>query len=424
LKTLTATMTVTPFPKRNWHGRCIKSESGKLLPVLANAHRALQLDPALKDGFAFDEMLRAVMMMHPIGEPLSAMEPEPLRDVDVTVATAWLQHAGLAQISTRVVHDAAIMRAHECAYHPLRDYLDRLKWDGTPRINVWLTTRLGADLTPYSQAIGRMFLIAMVARIFEPGCQADYMVIFEGPQGELKSSACRVLGGAYFSDNLPDVTAGKDVSQHLRGKWLIEVAEMHAMGKVEAAQLKAFITRTTERYRPSYGRLEVIEPRQCVFIGTTNKDNYLRDETGGRRFWPVKCGSIDIDGLVADRDQLFAEAVVRYREGVSWWPAKDFEREHIEPEQAQRYESDPWEENIENWLAEQTKVKAAAMEVAKVTVGQVAKEALNFPTSRIGTNDARRIAAAMITLGWRRESNKDGKPKKDGKGNRWWVEAR
>jgi predicted P-loop ATPase len=255
-----------------------------------------------------------------------------------------------------------------------------------------------------------MFLISLIARVFDPGCKVDYMPILEGPQGSGKSTACRVLGGEYFSDTMPELSEGKDVSQHLRGKWLIEIGEMHAMSRVESAHLKAFITRQEERYRPSFGRFEVFEPRQCVFIGTTNKQTYLRDETGGRRFWPVKVGEIDVNGLAADREQLLAEAVHLFHERRPWWPDADFELRFIKPEQEARYQGDEaWEEAIGEFLRTET----------KVTVGDVATKALRSETQRVGTAETRRITDAMTRLGWIRDNG--GKP--DWKGKRWWIKA-
>jgi hypothetical protein len=386
-----------------WLQDCILNNSGKPLAILANALTGLRA--VMPDTFAYDEMLNAPLLMQPL-ENLDGFRPRPLTDVDVGIIQERLQNLGLERVSKDVMHQAVDVRAHERRFHPVRDYLGSLTWDGKPRLANLFPVYFGAEATLYTERVGLMFLISMVARILEPGCKADHMPILEGPQGALKSTACGVLGDAWFSDNLPDVTVGKDVSQHLRGKWLIEVSEMHAMNRAEATLLKAFVSRTTERYRPSFGRREVIEPRQCIFVGTTNRDAYLRDETGGRRFWPIKAGRIDIGALIRDRDQLFAEAAASYRARVPWWPDNDFERQHIMSEQAARYEADTWEETIGSFIEVRT----------RVTVGEVARDALHIETPRIGTADQRRIAAALEQLGWKRLP-------KDWQGNRWWVKA-
>jgi predicted P-loop ATPase len=388
----------------HWVAKCMCDGKGKPLPILHNARIAIEGDEGLRDALGYDEMLGVPMLLHAIGVPVAGdlHEPRPLTDKDVSDIQTRLQHFGLDRIGREPVRDAVDAYAREHGFHPVRDYFDALQWDGENRVNSWLSTYLGTEETPYTRAIGRMFLIAMVARILEPGCKADYMLVLEGEQGTLKSMACAVLGDAWFSDNLPDIaTAGKDVSQHLKGKWLIEISEMHAMNRAEASLLKSFISRTTERYRPSYGRLEVIEPRQCVFIGSTNRTTYLRDETGGRRFWPVKCGRIDPESLAQNRDQLFAEAIDFYHRSLPWWPTPEFEREHIAPEQAARYEGDVWEDSISEYIAPLT----------KTTIGAIAVNALGFRTERIGTADQRRVAAILTNLGWR--------PKRD-KHGRWW----
>jgi predicted P-loop ATPase len=389
-----------------WIKKCIVGR-GEPLPILANA--LIALEATMPAAFAYDEMMRAPILMTPL-KPEGGFLPRTVGDVDVGLVQEKLQHLGLRRITKDTVHQAVDIRASERRFHPVRDYLNSLRWDGRLRIAKFACVYLGSEPTPYADQIGSMFLISMVARIFDPGCKVDHMLVFEGPQGALKSTACSILGGNWFSDNLPDITAGKDVAQHLNGKWLIEVSEMHAMNRAESAQLKAFITRTIERYRPSYGRKEVIEPRQCVFIGTTNRDCYLRDETGGRRFWPIKVGSIDVDALSRDRDQIFAEAVQAYRQKAVWWPDKNFEREHILPEQTARYEGDAWEEDIAAYLATKT----------RVTIGEVAHNALFIEKPRIGTGDQRRIAAALEQIGWRRE-RPDGKT--DWQGKRWWVQG-
>jgi len=383
-----------------WLDECIPAPNGSPLPILANA--LIGLRAMLPDAFGYDEMAHIPVLRHSL-DPERSFQLRAVTDMDVSIVQDRLQHAGLKQLGREVVHQAVMHRAHECRFHPVRDWLNSLEWDGKHRLAYLFSEYFGSEATAYAAEIGRMFIISMVARIYQPGCKADHLPVLEGRQGSLKSTACRVLGGEWFSDAMPEINSGKDASQHLRGKWLIEVAEMHAMNRAEATMLKSFISRDTERYRPSYGRAEVIEPRQCVFIGTTNQDTYLRDPTGGRRFWPVKTGRINIDALRRDRDQLFAEGVARFKAGEAWWPDKDFEREHIEPQQAERYEADIWEDSIRAYLRDKS----------AVLVGEIARDALHFETNRIGKADQNRITAILGRIGWERR-------KKDWRGNIPW----
>jgi predicted P-loop ATPase len=389
-----------------WLEQCQHDKNGKPLSTLANIMVALRHDPRLCDAFAQDEMLGLPLLMKPLeGDEDQDFKPRPLTDHDVTRAQITLQLAGLTHIGREVTHQAIDLRAVQCQFHPVRDSLSKLSWDGKPRIGTWLTKYLGAEHTAYTEKVGEMFLVSMVARIFNPGCKVDYMLVLEGPQGARKSTACQILGGVWFSDSLPDVTGGKDVSQHLAGKWLIEIAEMSAMTKAESAHLKAFMTRTVERYRPSYGRKEVQQPRQCVFIGTTNQSAYLRDASGGRRFWPVAIGKIDTDALMQDRDQLFAEAVQLYQEGARCYPDAAFEKAHILPEQDARYEEDAWEHAIRGHLDNE--------KPDKVYLKQLMEDPLYLPLARQGRRESLRLADILTRLGWRRL-------KKDSSGNIPW----
>jgi predicted P-loop ATPase len=378
-----------PQAAASWEDDLIMPEpkTPRPLAIVENAMVVLANEPELKELFAYDEMLCAEVIMNSPARPLT--------DVDITTTQCFLQRFGLRRIGHQTTRDAIERYAKTKPFHPLRDYLNGLQWDETVRHDHAAAHYLDAADNAYNNTVFSMFLIAMVARVMRPGCKADHMVILEGPQGTLKSTACSILAHPWYSDALPDLSAGKDVSLHLRGKWLIEIAEMHAFSRAEATHLKAFLARDHERFRPVYGRKDVIEPRQCVFVGTSNKDAYLKDETGGRRFWPIKCGMINIERLRTDRDQLLAEALVAYHDGVPWWPSPEFETEHIRPEQEHRYEGDAWDNLIANYLDNQ-------LFTPTTTTAQIAKEALGLEHARLDMLAQKRIAAVMYRHGWKR----------------------
>src|SRR5262249_2451934 len=154
------------------------------------------------------------------------------------------------------------------------------------RLDDWLTLYCGAEPDDYMHAVGRCWMISGVARAYEPGCQADAVLIFEGEQGAGKSSALAILGGPFYSDDIAELGT-RDAAMCTHGIWIVELAELDAMGRAEISRIKAFLSRRTDRFRPPYGHHVIEAPRQCIFAGTVNLNTYLKDETGGRRFWPV-----------------------------------------------------------------------------------------------------------------------------------------
>jgi hypothetical protein len=395
------------------------TRSGTLICNVANALTLLRTHPELQRIVEYDELLLQPILQRTIPGGSTIRDPLPfapraLCDADLTAIQEFLQRRGLVSLAAETTSQAVNLYSRERAFHPIKDYLSTQEWDGTPRLDNWLSYYLGAAQTSYTERIGRWFLIGMVARVMRPGCKMDYMLILEGQQGTSKSAACRILAGAWFSDSLPDLRDIKEAQQHLRGVWLVEMGELDAMDKATDNRVKQFLSKQVDRYRPAYGRLEINAPRQCVFIGTTNKLQYLRDETGGRRFWPVETGEINFEALERDRDQLFAEALQAFRAGEQWWPTREFELENIRPEQDARHEADPWEEPISEWLdAPVRNFEQNAKELrTRVTVTEVAREALNFSLDRIGTREHRRIRNCLTRLGWTRRPSH---------GKKWYV---
>lgn len=207
------------------------------------------------------------------------------------------------------VHDAASELCLENRFNPVADYLNSLQWDGNPRLEVWLSTYLGAENNELNRAIGRLTLVAAVRRVRQPGCKFDHITVLEGEEGTLKSTALVTLAGVdNFSDQTILTAGDKEQQELVRGVWIYEIADLAGMRRSEVERVKAFASRTHDRARPAYGRRRVNAARSCILIGTTNEDNYLQSQTGNRRFWPVETNTIDIEALRRDRDQLWAEA--------------------------------------------------------------------------------------------------------------------
>lgn len=277
-------------------------------------------------------------------------------DADAFELAAWLQHPDryAMKCSDDLVLKASIAVARRYRRHPIREYLSALKWDGVPRVERMFVDLFGATDTPYNLGAAKCFMVSAAARMlwFDPkapavGAQVDFMLVLEGEQGKRKSSALRTLFGSQWFVDTMESPSKPDFYQVIQGAWGVEIAEMDAFSRGEVTNVKGAISRRVDKFRAPYERVPRSYRRECVFVGTTNEHQYLRDPTGGRRFLPVRTeAEVDIDALVACRDQLWAEAVAIFEAGFEWWSLPP----DAAAQQSERYQGDAWGDRINRWL--------------------------------------------------------------------------
>lgn len=322
-------------------------------------------------------------------------------DADTTNLRAYVERRYGLTASKEHASDAIHTHALRNRFHPLRDWLESLAWDGVKRLDRWLIRYCGAVDTPYVREVARRFLISAVARIMRPGCKADCMLLLEGRQGVGKSLTVRTLAGDdYYSDAVPNMDDSRHVGETVAGVWLLEFSEIVGLRRHEADAVKAFLSRSEDAFRPAYGRESVVVPRQFVTVGTVNRDGegtYLRDETGGRRFWPVTATACDIDALTTDRSQLWAEAVAGFRAGESWWIEDDAMRATAAEEVKARTVKNPWLDHVVGYLTNNPGI-------AEVKTGDVFWAVTKRAHTCRDTTDLRHIANALRESGFEQHS--------------------
>jgi hypothetical protein len=380
-----------------WEAGLLSDDKGRALSTGANAELVLMNDGAWAGVLGYNELRNAVVfLVTPPTGFLPRRAGDIWRDEDDVACCHWLARSWKIFVNETRVRGVVSLVAHRNSFHPVRDELRSYVWDGVARVDTWLSTYLGVGPSPYVSAVGRWWLISAVARVMDPGCKVDTMLILEGPQGARKSSALRALaGGDYFLDDLRDV-GGVESAKQLCGKWLVELAELDAFRKAENSTIKRFVSQQSDNYRASYGRTAADYPRQCVFAGTTNHEEYLQDETGARRFWPVLCGTIDVTAIKRDRPQLWAQALALYSAGERWWPETLDEVEMCTREQTERQVEETWAGRIAAFVADKK----------EVTTRRVLAEALGIELGHMKDAERRRVGAALRGLGWQRSKKR------------------
>ena len=383
-----------------WREALVCTKGGLVKTDMMNTTLYLTFMPEFKGCFSYSLFTSSVTITKPLpfDERYSYKYPRAFNALDANNIGHYL----LLKEGYRVMPEAISLIVERISgnqtYHPIRNYLKKLQWDGVKRLDKFLPRYFGTEDNAYTQAVGRKVLTAAVSRVFDPGCKFDYVLVLEGKQGIGKSTALRVLGGAYFSDSVTDLTA-KNLVENIQGYWIIELSELDALNRAEINTLKATLSRQEDTVRLSYRRDSQVYQRQSIFIGTTNNTEYLKDETGNRRFWPVKCGHISHEAIAADREQLFAEAVERWRAKEPLYLEKELEAV-AQAEQVNRQQVDEWVSSVGDWVEQN--------EITECRTTEVWERCFLKPASTIDSRVQYRLASVLRYLGFERVNKRVG----------------
>lgn len=384
-------------PDRAWYYALAKKARGGIEPCRSNIAKILRMHPAWRGVLGYNEFAHQIEKLGPT--PWS-LEPGTWDGPDDSNLDEWLaDHIDVLIKAMSTIAEGVSHAANANRFHPVRQFLESLApWDGQSRLDCYLADITDSENTEFLKRAGRWFLIAMVARIFKPGIKFDYMLVLEGKQGQGKSSFFRILAEPWFSET-PFEIGTNEGNMAIQGVWLQEMAEMGMFSRSEDTAFKSFLAIVKDKFRRPYDRRPVEAPRVCLFGGTTNLDQYLKDQTGNRRIWPVRCAQVDTALLKDIREQLFAEAIVAFKAGERFWPTPEEEELYFVPEQNSRLSVDAWEEVIALFVNDPTErmrnfytapellINACKVEKSKI-------DEANRMTSRVG-----RI---MHKLGWER----------------------
>lgn len=330
-------------------------DKGKIRPTTANIEIILQNEENIKGKIAYNEFSHRIMIREslPWHEVKNREEGDIWGDFDDSGLRSYLET--IYNISMpRKIQDGLFNTSKKNEYHPIREYLSTLKWDGTKRVEEVLINYLGAEDSEYIRTVTRKALTGAVARILEPGVKFDYMLVLFGKQGIGKSRLVDKLAKNWFSDSITTLQ-GKESFEQIQGKWILEFAELSALKRSDSELIKHYISKRSDSYRPAYGRYTLDCPRQCIFIGTTNEEEFLKDKTGNRRFWPVKVGigeakkDILEDLTGSEIDQIWAEAIELWKAGEQLFLDTEMEKEALKRQQ-EHTEKNPLEGPIREYL--------------------------------------------------------------------------